>query len=972
MDLKVGNSYNGFTLKEERTVKEVAAVAYIFEHDKTKAKLIKLSSKDDNKVFAIGFRTPPNNSTGVAHILEHSVLCGSRKFNTKEPFVELIKGSLNTFLNALTYPDKTIYPIASRNEKDFFNLMDVYLDAVLYPNIYKQEEIFMQEGWNYKLETKEDELKYNGVVYSEMKGAYSSPDGSIYRYIPNVTLPDTQYANDSGGDPECIPDLTYDEFLDFHKKYYHPSNSYIYLYGNGDLEKELKFINDNYLKDFDYRKVDSQILEQKSFTELHEAEFTYGIAKDEDEKEKTYLNLNFLVDKATNTELSYAMEILTHMLLKTSGAPLKKALLDKGIAKAVSGEFDSSIQQTMLSIIAKNSDPDKKDEFKSTIYEVLNELATKGIDKEAIEASVNKVEFTLREADYYGFPKGLVYYTNILESYLYGGDPLAHLQYDAVLDKIKSEMFNGYFENIIKEHLLNNDHVSLITMKPNKGLVEEKEAVLKEKLNKIKQSFKDEELNNIIEKGKRLLERQNTPDSKEQLASIPKLSLEDINPKGETIPTEVRNIEDTKVIYHEFNTNKIVYSNLYFNSKVIAKEKVSYLRLLGDVLGKIDTERYDYVKLSNIVNINIGEVSYLPVAYNDYAKGEEFKAFFAVKFKSLLSNTDKALEIISEILNHTKFSDVKRLKQVVDEVKSRTETMIMQSGHMVAYRRLLSYMSARGLYDEKLYGLSYYKFICELSNKLSENPEAVVKELEEIVSKLFLSDNLLISFAGESEDYETFKNDINKFKLTLKKGKGEENKYDFEVTPLNEGLLTQAEVNYVGKGGMFSRDKYNGSLNVLDTILSYDYLWNNVRVKGGAYGVFSLFRRDGSGAFLSYRDPNVEKTLGVYDNIPAYLDEFKAEREDIIRYIIGTIRKVDHPYSNDDKLNVGDANYLSGITDEMIQKEREEIIATDENAIKQLKVLMQDILDENYICAIGNENKIKSEGNFKQLVRVKE
>lgn len=972
MNLKIGNSYNGFTLKEEKEVKEIAAVAYIFEHDKTKAKLIKLSSDDDNKVFAIGFRTPPNNSTGVPHILEHSVLCGSRKYNTKEPFVELIKGSLNTFLNAMTYPDKTIYPIASRNEKDYFNLMDVYLDAVLYPNIYKQEEIFMQEGWNYKLENKDDELKYNGVVYSEMKGAFSSPDDCIYRYIPKVTLPDTQYANISGGEPECIPDLTYDEFINFHKKYYHPSNSYIYLYGDGDLEKELSFINDNYLKDFEYKKVDSEILEQKKFTELKEAEFTYGIAKDEDEKEKTYLNLNFVIDKATNTELYYAMEILTHMLLKSSGAPLKKALLDKGIAKAVSGEFDSGMNQTMISIIAKNSEKTKKGEFKDTVYEVLRSLADNGIDKEVIEASVNKVEFALREADYYGYPKGLVYYSKILESYLYDGEPLKHLEYDAVLDKIKKEMFNGYFENLIKEHLLNNSHVSLITMEPHKGLTEQKETALKEKLKKIKEGLSEKEIDSIIEKGKKLLKRQNTPDSKESLESIPKLSLEDINPKGEVIPTEIKKHDDTKIIFHEFNTNKIAYVCLNFNSKVIEKEKVGYLRLLSDVLGKLDTDKYDYVKLSNISNISIGELSYIPVAYNDYGKSKDFDAYFSIRFKSLLSNNDKALEIISEILNNTKFGDVKRLKQVVAEIKSRTEAMIMQSGHMIAYRRLLSYMSTRGVYDEKLYGLSYYKFICELSNKLDKNPEAVVKELEEIVSKLFISNSLIISFAGESEDYERFIKSIDTFKNTLKQGVVEEKTYDFEVTALNEGLLTQGEVNYVAKGGVFNREKYNGSLNVLETILSYDYLWNSVRVKGGAYGVFSLFRRDGSGAFLSYRDPNIDKTIEAYDKITNYLDDFKADKEDIIRYIIGTISKIDHPLSSSEKASKADANYFSGITDEMVQKEREQIIATDESIIKQLKALVQDILEENYICAIGNENKIKSEGNFKQLVKVKE
>ena len=354
MNLQIGNSYHGFKLKEKRTLHEINAEALIFEHDVTKAKLIKLICDDDNKVFAIGFRTPPDNSTGVPHIIEHSVLCGSRKFDTKEPFVELVKSSLNTFLNAMTYPDKTIYPIASRNEKDFYNLMDVYLDAVFYPNIYKHEEIFMQEGWSYKLENKDDELKYNGVVYSEMKGVYSSPDSYLYRQIPKIALSNTQYSNNSGGDPDYITDLSYEEFIAFHKKYYHPSNSYIFLYGDGDTDKELSFINDNYLKDFTYQEIDSEIKDEKEYESTREAVIEYGIGKDEDDKEKTYLNMNFIVDKSSNNELYFAFEILSHMLLTSSGAPLKKELLDKKVAKSVTGEYDNGMNQTMFTIIAKN------------------------------------------------------------------------------------------------------------------------------------------------------------------------------------------------------------------------------------------------------------------------------------------------------------------------------------------------------------------------------------------------------------------------------------------------------------------------------------------------------------------------------------------------------------------------------------------------------------------------------------------
>ena len=972
MNLQIGNSYHGFKLKEKRTLHEINAEALIFEHDVTKAKLIKLICDDDNKVFAIGFRTPPDNSTGVPHIIEHSVLCGSRKFDTKEPFVELVKSSLNTFLNAMTYPDKTIYPIASRNEKDFYNLMDVYLDAVFYPNIYKHEEIFMQEGWSYKLENKDDELKYNGVVYSEMKGVYSSPDSYLYRQIPKIALSNTQYSNNSGGDPDYITDLSYEEFIAFHKKYYHPSNSYIFLYGDGDTDKELSFINDNYLKDFTYQEIDSEIKDEKEYESTREAVIEYGIGKDEDDKEKTYLNMNFIVDKSSNNELYFAFEILSHMLLTSSGAPLKKELLDKKVAKSVTGEYDNGMNQTMFTIIAKNSEESKKEEFKNIIFAKLEELVENGIDKDVIEASVNKVEFALREAESYGYPKGLIYYSKIMDSYLYGGDPLCHLQYEDVFKKIRSEMFNGYFEGLIKKYILENKNISLIVMKPHKGLNEEKEAKLKEKLKDIKNKMSDEELEEVIAKGKKLLERQNTPDKKENLDKIPSLSLEDINKKAEIVPTELRRNNGTDIIYHGFNTNKIAYVSLNFKSKCIAAEDVSYIRLLSDIIGKLNTEKYDYVKLNNVVNINIGEVSFTPTAFNDYSGNDRgFNPYFSIKFKSLMNNTEKSLEIIEEIIMKTIYNDKERLKQIIGDLKSRLQSMIIQNGHMVTYRRMLSYLSDKGAYDEKLYGLSYYKFICSINDSIEKDDFSVADKLKETAEKIFNRENLIASFSGDEEDYNLVSKQIADFAGHLRNETVKSYSYDKKAGKLNEGILTQGEVNYVGKGGIFDRSRYTGALNVLETILSYDYLWNTVRVKGGAYGVFSLFRRDGSAAFLSYRDPNINKTINAYDGVPGYLENFDVDEKQMTKYVIGTISKLDQPLSNSSKADHGDACYFSKITGNMIQREREQVINTDVTTIRGFKNLIESILSEQCICALGNENKIKNDSIFDNFVSVK-
>lgn len=971
MNLEVGKKYCGFTVKEKKEIHEIECTAYVFEHDKTKAPLVKLVSEDDNKVFGIGFRTPPEDSTGVPHILEHSVLCGSRKYDTKEPFVELVKSSLNTFLNAMTYPDKTIYPVASRNEKDFFNLMDVYLDGVFYPNIYKHKEIFMQEGWHHKLESKEDNLEYSGVVYSEMKGVYSSPESYLYRQIPKIALSDTQYSNSSGGDPEYIPDLTYDDFISFHKKYYHPSNSYIFLYGNGDTEKELNHINE-YLDEFDYKKIDSEIREQGNYDNEKVNEIEYGVDESESLDNKAYFNMNFIIDKATNNELYYSFELLNHMILSTSGAPLKKALIDSGIAKSVSGEYDNGMKQTLFSIVGKNCDENKADEFKKIVFDVLNDLVKNGIGNDVIEASVNKMEFALREAESYGYPKGLVYYTRILDSSLYGGDPLIHLEYEEVFSKIRKEMFNGYFENLIKKYILDNKNISFITMKPAHGVNEKKEEDLKAKLSSIKNSLSDEELEKIISDNKTLLERQNTPDSKEKLQAIPFLEISDISPKIEKIKTEVSDLAGNKLIHHVFGTNGISYISLNFNTNHIEAEKICALRLLSDVLGKLDTKKYDYVTLNNEVNKNIGEVSYIPTAYSQYNLEEDvFDSYFTVRFKCLLGNVEKSVDILRDIIIDTDFTNENRLKQVIGEIRTRLEAALIQSGHMITYRRLLSYMTAKGVYDEKLYGLSYYKYICDIEDKIDKGDFSILQVLKDISKKIFINKSLTISFAGEEDNLKNvtsvFEGFINSLYEEEKCCKCEE----FNVEKLNEGIMTQSDVNYVGKGGHFNKKCYNGALNVLETILSYDYLWNTVRVKGGAYGIFSLFRRDGSAAFLSYRDPNINKTYNAYDGIPAYLESFTADKDEMTKYILGTISKLDQPLSNDSKASRGDAIYFTKLSDDMMQKERDEVIGATEESIKNFAPFIEDILKQDYICTLGNEKMIKEDNIFTNKIKTK-
>lgn len=971
MNLNIGDLCEGFILSEKSYVKEIDSNVLIFSHEKTGARLIKILSNDDNKVFSIGFRTPPSDSTGVAHILEHSVLCGSRKFDMKEPFVELLKGSLNTFLNAMTYPDKTVYPVASRNKKDFFNLMDVYLDAVLYPNIYKHKEIFMQEGWHYSLENENEDINYNGVVYNEMKGAYSSPDSVLYRKIPGTLYPDTTYAESSGGDPEKIPNLTYEEFLNFHKKYYHPSNSYMFLYGNGELKEELAFINDNYLKNFEKDNVNSVINPQVPFDKLKEETFFYGIGDEEELEDKSFYSFNFSIGKAGNSELYLAFEVLTHLLLRSTAAPLKKALIDAGIGKSVSGDFDNGTKAPYFSIIVKNAADNKKDQFKNLVFDTLKEMVSEGIDKELIEASINRVEFELREEDYGSYPKGLIYYLKIMDTWLYDEDPLVNLTYDKDLSKIKTALNTNYFESLIEKYILNNSHSSIVSLHPKKGLNQEKTKKLEEKLKKYKEKLSDKEISEIVQSCKELKARQSKEDTKEALEAIPVLSLDDIDEKPEKLPLEEKEINGVKILHHEFHTNEISYLNLYFNSKVVTKDEIPVLSLLSDILGKVGAGSYSYEKLANKVNINTGGISYFPYSISNLRKEKAFDSYFEVSLKCLRDKLDIVFDILKDIILNTNLDNEKRIKQILSEKRSRIESSIFDNGHRIASKKILAYTSEKGAYDELLTGLDYYYFIRELDENF--NLEDIKTKLYDVSKKLFNKNNLIVSFSGSEEDYKYLEKSIKKFIDSLNSDAVKYNEYNLSFENKNEALLVQGNVQYVAKGGDFTKGnyKYSGALNLLETILGFDYLWNNVRVKGGAYGVMSNFRRDGGTSFVSYRDPNVKETIDVFDGICDYLRDFNVSSREMQKYIIGTVRKLDSPISNSVKGELATSLYLSGISYEDRVKEREEIISANIETIKDFEPMLREVLSQQCICALGNEEKLKDNKDlFKNLIKV--
>lgn len=971
--MEIGNIYSGFLLESEENIKEINSVGRLYIHQKSGAKLYSIENDDDNKVFSISFRTPVYNNTGVPHIIEHSVLCGSKKFPVKEPFVELAKGSLNTFLNALTFSDKTMYPVASKNIKDFYNLMDVYLDAVFHPDMYRSPEIFMQEGWHYDMENSESDISIKGVVYNEMKGAFSSPDTILAYEVQKSLFPDNNYGYESGGNPEYIPKLTYEEFINFHEKYYHPSNSYLYLYGNGDIMDELKFINDNYLNGYNSKHIDSEIKIQEPFGKLSEVKKTYAISINENPKSKTYLGLNFVCGTSQDTELYLAFDILEYLLLETPASPLKKAIIDNKIGKDVYGSFDNSINQPVLSIIVKNSDEELKQKFLDTVFDELRQLIKDGIDKKLIEASINYAEFKLRESDYHGMPKGLIYNMHVMESWLYGNKPASHLYYETTLKNIKQALTTDYFEKLIEKYIINSNHSSLVVLTPEKGLSEAKENELNKTLIEFKSKLSAQEINNIIKETMKLKERQNTKDSSEKLAAIPLLSVNDIDKKAEKLPLLKKKLDGVDILYHDINTNKIVYMNLYYNLSTVPYELLPYASLLSSILTKVSTEKYNLMELSNNINIYTGGISYHVDVFNDNNSSAVYYPKFCVKSKATFDNMHKLIELIEEINNNTKFDDSSRIKEIIEETKSRIEMVFMESGHILAAGRLASYYSPSGKLQEQLQGVPYYRFISDIENKYEDIKEEVKNKLMEVYSYIFNKNNLLIGITCEANQFTDIELKLNKMLSQMKSEKLKTCCYEFEPSRINEGLMTPGKVQYVAKGYNFKNlgYKYSGKMAVLRTILRLDYLWNKVRVEGGAYGCFAGLQLSGNVYFVSYRDPNLKKTLDVYDAAGQYIKNFNVDDREMNKYIIGTISRLDFPLTPSMKGEQSEEDFIRRISIEDIQRERDEVLSTSIQDIRELNSIIEEVNKQNYYCVIGGENKVKENSKlFGELIQL--
>ena len=953
----------------DKELSDLKSRGVLLKHQKSGARVLLMENDDENKVFAIGFRTPPSDSTGVPHIMEHSVLCGSREFPVKDPFVELVKGSLNTFLNAMTYPDKTVYPVASCNDKDFQNLMHVYMDAVFYPNIYKHDEIFRQEGWHYELTEKDGPLTINGVVYNEMKGVYSSPESVLDRCIQKVLYPDNCYTEESGGDPDVIPELTYEQFLDFHRTYYHPSNSFIYLYGDMDMAEKLDYLDREYLSHFDRIEVDSEIAVQSPFAEKKEASAQYPITDSEPQTDNSYLSYNIVVGDNLDRERYIAFQVLDYVLCSAPGAPLKQALLDKKIGKDVYSYYENGLRQPYFSIIAKNANLSDKAAFVETIEKELSRIAEEGIDKKALKAGLNYYEFRYREADFGSWPAGLMYGLQVMDSWLYDDTkPFIHIEAGDTYRSLREKADTDYFEKLIRIWMIDNGHKSVLTLAPKKGLSREHDELLKRKLADYKAGLSAKEIDGIIRETEALREYQETPDTKEALACIPLLKREDIRKEAEPLVNEIGTLSGSTVMYHELFTNHISYFRFLFDLREVPEELFSYIGILKAVLGYVDTEVHSFDELFHEINMETGGITAVTNLFTNAKNLEECRVTFEIKAKTLEDNLAKATQLAQEIMLQSRFDDEKRLYEILAELKSHLQSALISAGHSVAAGRAMSYFSRPAAIQERLSGMPFYRLVDDLEKNFDSRKDELKEKLNRLVRCIFRPENLLLDYIGTREHYEEFLRLAEGVKASLFTESLHGEPFVIQPEKRNEGFLSASQVQYVCRAGNFINKglSYTGALRVLKVLMSYEYLWQEVRVKGGAYGCMCTFGKSGDSYFVSYRDPNLKGTVEVYERAADFVENFDGDERTMTQYIIGAVSEMDTPLNPAAKGLRSMSAFLTNQTLADLQKERNEVLSATQDDIRALAAHIRAFMQDDCLCVVGNEEKIREQEDMFQ------
>lgn len=961
---------HGFKLIEKRFVKELNAECLYLEHIKSGARLIKIKADDPNKTFSIAFKTFPESDNGAPHIMEHSVLNGSTGFPVKSPFDILLKGSLNTFLNAFTSKDFTMYPVASMNDKDYFNLMHVYLDAVFNPLIYKEPRILKQEGWHYELTDKDSAVEYKGVVYNEMKGAYSDPTREVYYQVYKNLFPDNAYGLESGGYPSAIPTLTSDDFLKFHKKYYHPENSYIFLYGDGDLNRELEFIDQAYLSKYTVTGNRAAIKDQKPFPAMKDIHGFYPITDGAPTEKQTFLNYSFVAGHNTDMALSMALDVLTEVLFNQESAPVRLALQEAGIGQDISASV-SNYMQNVVSVDVQNANPGDKDKFFEILTKTLKEVSEKGLDKPTVEGVINRMEFRLREGN--DAQKGMTYIMQSQPGFFFADNPFLGLEYEKPLAEVKTSLTTTYLEEIIKKYFLNNTLSVLVTLEPKAGIEQERNAKTEAELKAFKSTLSPDAVSALVKETKDLIEYQKREDTPEAIATIPMLTLKDINPKSTWYPVNVTKIAGVDGLHHEEFTNNVVYVTLLFDLRVLPQELIPYAALLSNLYGTLNTENYTYGDLNKALNINTGGFYTSLKSYTADMDDANLIPKFAVTSKAMNNKLDKLFGLGSEMLTKTKFNDTERLKTVLARHQSQIESGIKGNGYSVASKRLSSYFSTQGVFNELTSGLDYYWFVTELSKNFEKYSSEISEKLQKTATLLFTRENLTAATTCSKADLQGFAKGLAPFVKAIPSVKPAFNSWNLTPVKKNEGILTASKVQYVVSGYNFKKLGYpwDGKLRVLNQVLSTDWLQTQIRVIGGAYGGFSQFGLTGNASFNSYRDPNLKETLDNYLATPGYLGKFEADSTTMLRYIIGTISGMDAPLTPSQKGDQSFMLYFSKRTKEDVQRDRDAVLDTHAEDIRGFAKLVNDLLKENDFCVYGSEEKIKANQQlFKELVKI--
>ncbi len=951
--------YPGYRLIEKRFVKEVNADCYFLEHIKTGAKVFKIAADDPNKTFAINFKTLPENNGGTPHILEHSVLNGSKHFPSKSPFDVLSKGSLKTFLNAMTSMDHTMYPAASVNEKDYFNLMHVYYDAVFFPLIYERPEIFQQEGWHRELLSEDGDITYKGVVYNEMKGAFSSPEREMFNEVKKELFAGSPYGYSSGGYPDDIPKLTYESFLAFHKKYYHPSNSYIFFYGDADLKDELTFIDTAYLSKFDKSEINSDIpMLESPFSETKFKTAQYSIPEGVPTEDQTYVSLNYVIGDGTDLVQALALDVLNDVLFNLESAPVRLALQEAGLGSNVDA-WSYQIRQNFEQITVYNTNPEDAQAIKDLVYSTLQKVVDEGLDSGMVEGVLNRMEFSLRENNDANI--GITLMSRVFSNWIHSQDPFAAIEYEKTLAGVKEELKTNYLTDLIKNAIIDNPFSLVLTMEPKAGLETEKTLKLREELKEYKESLSEDQIKELIASTNNLIEEQEREDSPEVLATIPMLTLADINKEAEHYEIDKTKVDNNTVLHYDAFTNSVVYLRYYFNAQVLDQEMIPYLSIYSVLFGKLGTENYSYEELEKILKLKTGGFGSNIAVQNNYKQPDEYKPQFQFFAKTTSDKVDDMMKLSEEVLLKTDFSDIARIKNILTKHLANVEGAVKGNGFGYTRKRLYSYLTPGGIIEEETSGIDYYWFLADLVQNFDSKADDLIAKMKEINKDLITRNNFDVGVICNSEDYEDFSPLLAASLNNYPENDVEVKDWTINVENKQEGFMAASKVQYVLQGADYNElgQEYNGKLEVLNKVLRADYLQKEVRIKGGAYGGFAYFLNDGRVFFGSYRDPNLKETLDAFAGAPEFIANYTSDSLEFVRSIIGTISSLDRPMTPQDEGELAINRYYNGYTNEKAQKVRDEVLSTTIDDIRSFAPLIENVLNQDIYCVYGNQKKVE-------------